>query len=146
MLVLWLPLALWATDDPIYVKEFNHNGELVYQAVYKSLEKANFYVIFEANIGKNLARNAKRWGEDYNRNGFDMVKSMVICSPYYVNQVLNIDPKMMALCPLTVSVLAKGESTTVLFERLVPAAGDSPAVDILWEVENTIITAIDNAL
>ena len=121
-------------------------GEEVYPAVYKSLEASRFYVIFEANIGKNLARNAERWGEDYNRNNFDMVKSMIICNPYFANQVLNLDPEMMALCPLTVTVLSARGNSTVLFQRLTPIARDSAAADVLWEVENTVITAIENAL
>lgn len=36
-------------------------------------------------------------GEDYNRNNFEGVHSMVICNPWYANQVLNLDPVMMTL-------------------------------------------------
>jgi uncharacterized protein (DUF302 family) len=121
-------------------------GEEVYQSVYKSLEESRFYVIFEANIGKNLARNAKRWGDEYNKNKFEMVKSMVVCNPYYTNQVMNLDPNMMSLCPLNITVLFKEGKSTVLFERLTPVAKGSPAEDILWEVENTVIIAIENAV
>ncbi len=118
----------------------------IYPQLYKALEASGFYVIFEANIGKNLSRNAEKWGEDYNRNNFTGVKSMVICNPYYANQVLNLDPKLMALCPLTVTVLEKDANTTVLFERLTPIAAGSPAEDILWEVETTILSAIDSVM
>ena len=121
-------------------------GEEVYQSVYKSLEESRFYVIFEANIGKNLARNAERWGDEYNRNKFEFVKSMVVCNPYYTNQVMNLEPEMMALCPLTVTVMHKEGSSTVLFRKLTPTGKGSRAEDVLWEVENTIITAIENAV
>ena len=130
--------------DAIYEVSINRPVDEVYQELYKSLEASRFYVIFEANIGKNLARNADKWGEDYNRNKFESVRSMIICNPYYANQVLNLDPRMMALCPLTVTVLYKEETTTVLFERLTPVAAGSPAEEILWEVENTIISAIES--
>lgn len=36
-------------------------------------------------------------GEDYNRNNFEGVHSMVICNPCYANQVLNLDSVMMTL-------------------------------------------------
>ncbi len=121
-------------------------GEEIYQSVYKSLEESRLYVIFEANIGKNLARNAERWGDDYNKNKFELVKSMVVCNPYYANQVMNLDPSMMALCPITIAVMHKQGTSTVLFERLTPVAKGSAAEDVLWEVENTIITAIENAV
>ncbi|HKK15816.1 MAG TPA: DUF302 domain-containing protein [Gammaproteobacteria bacterium] len=132
--------------DAIYEAHTMQPMDEFYRKLYASLEDSGFYVIFEANIGKNLARNADKWGEDYNRNRFDAVRSMVICSPYYANQVLNLDPKMMALCPITITVLHKQGESTVLFERLTPPATGSDAENILWEVENSIISAIENVL
>ena len=120
--------------------------ETVYPKLYKALEDSRFYVIFEADIGKNLARNAEKWGDEYNRNKFEGVRSMVICNPEYANKVLNLDPKMMAMCPITVTLLYKQGTTTILFERLTPVAAGSAAEDILWEVENTIISAIESVL
>jgi len=135
-----------AQTDAIYEANIDEPVDEIYQELYKALEVARFYVIFEANIGKNLARNAEKWGEDYNRNKFEAVRSMVICNPEYANQVLNLDPKMMALCPLTVTLLYKAGTTTILFEKLTPAATGSPAEDILWEVENTIISTIESVI
>ena len=148
MLIISFSLLVHAGEesDSIYSINVNKPGEEVYPSVYKSLEESRFYVIFEANIGKNLARNAKRWGDEYNKNKFEFVKSMVICNPYYTNQVLNLDPDMMALCPLTVTVMSKEGNSVVLFNKLTPAAKGSAAEDILWEVENTVITAIENAV
>lgn len=133
-------------QSAIYSISVERSGEEVYQSVYKSLEESRFYVIFEANIGKNLARNAERWGDEYNKNKFEMVKSMVVCNPYYTNQVMNLDPNMMSLCPLNITVLFKAGKSTVLFKKLTALAKDSPAEDILWEIENTIITAIENVV
>lgn len=133
-------------SDAIYESHTMQPMDEFYQKLHASLEDSGFYVIFEANIGKNLARNADRWGEDYNRNRFEEVRSMIICNPHYANQVLNLDPRMMALCPITVTVLHKEGKSTVLFARLTPAAAGSRAEDILWEVENIIISAIENVL
>ena len=147
-LLILLSSSISASGEPdaIYEKNTSQDIEIFYPKLYKSLESSGFYVIFEANIGKNLARNAEKWGEDYNRRGFEAVKSMVICSPYYANQLLNLDPRLMALCPITVTVLYREGQSTVLFERLMPLAAGSNAEDILWEVENTIISAIENVL
>lgn len=130
----------------IYAASIESPGAEVYQSVYKSLEESRFYVIFEANIGKNLARNAERWGDEYNKNKFNFVKSMVTCNPYYTNQVMNLEPDLMALCPITLTVMSKAGRTTVLFRRLTPLAKGSAAEDIMWEIENTIIAAIENVL
>ena len=118
--------------------------DTAYKALYEALEEARFYVIFEANIGKNLARNARRWGENYNRNGLEHMKSMVICNPWYANAVLNLDPGFMSMCPLTVGVVHKQGITSVYFKRLDELSAGSEAADLLWEIENTIISAIES--
>ncbi len=114
-----------------------------YQALYQALEEARFYVIFEANIGHNLARNAERWGQDYNRNRFEHMKSLVICNHWYANQALNLDPRFMSMCPLTVGVVHREGVTTVYFKSLTNLPGSEAAADLLWEVENTIVSAIE---
>ncbi len=148
LLIIFSSLFVHAGEESnnIFSISVERPGEEVYQSVYKSLEEARFYVIFETNIGKNLARNAKRWGDEYNKNHFELVKSMVVCNPYYANQVMNLDPKMMALCPMTITVMYKKGKSTVLFEKLTPVAEGSAAEDVLWEVENTVITAIENGV
>ena len=144
LIVFSLACLAGGEHDSIYVAKTRQDIEKVYPELYKALEDSGFFVIFEANIGKNLARNAEKWGDEYNRNKFESVRSMVICNPYYANKVLNLDPEMMALCPLTVTLLYKQGTTTILFERLTPVAAGSPAEDVLWEVENTIISAIES--
>jgi uncharacterized protein (DUF302 family) len=146
MLLLGSIVHAGEEQNAIFSISVDRDGEEVYQSVYKSLEESRFYVIFEANIGKNLARNAERWGDEYNKNKFELVKVLIICNPFYANQVLNIDPTMMALCPMTVTVMFKQGRTTVLFGKLTPIAKGSAAQETLWEVENTVITAIENAV
>ena len=51
-----------AQTDAIYEANIDEPVDEIYQELYKALEAARFYVIFEANIGKNLARNAEKWG------------------------------------------------------------------------------------
>ena len=144
-LLLLFSVACQAGEESAAIFEISADKPMdeVYQNLYKSLEDSGFFVIFEANIGKNLEKNAERWGDDYNRNKFEAVRSMVICNPSFANQLLNLDPKMMAMCPMTVTLLHKEGKTTVLFERLTPVAAGSPAEEVLWEVENTIISAIE---
>ena len=146
LIIFSLTCLAGGQDDSIFIAKTQQTMEMVYPKLYKALEDSRFYVIFEANIGKNLARNAEKWGDEYNRNKFEGVRSMVICNPEYANKVLNLDPKMMAMCPITVTLLYKQGTTTILFERLTPVAAGSAAEDILWEVENTIISAIESVL
>ncbi|MCI0591386.1 MAG: DUF302 domain-containing protein, partial [Gammaproteobacteria bacterium] len=112
----------------------------------KSLEGAGYYVLFEADIGKNLARNAERWGEDYNRNQLEGIRSMVFCNPWYANQVSNADPRMLVFCPLSLTIIHKQGVSTILFERPSAMAQGSPAEELMWEGENDVINAIETSL
>ncbi|MDH5767105.1 MAG: DUF302 domain-containing protein [Gammaproteobacteria bacterium] len=114
----------------------------VYDRLYKALEDEGFYVVFEANIGKNLSRFAEKWGDNYNRNQLDGIRSMVFCNGWYANAVSNADPAMLALCPLRLTLTEKNSITTVLFARPTVIAADSPAKKILTRVENEIIEII----
>lgn len=113
-----------------------------YMFVSNALEENRFFVIFEPNIGGSISNFRERWGEDYNRNGFEEVRSLVFCNPWYVNQVLNKDPKMAALCPLSVTLLHKQETTEILFLRPSMLNPESPAQAILEELETDIEKAL----
>ncbi len=118
----------------------------VYDRVYKSLEDARFYVVFEPNIGKNLSNFAERWGDQYNRSRLSAIRSMVFCNAWYANQVSNRDTSMLALCPLHMTLIEKDGRTTALFARPTVLAANSPARDILAELENEVITAIKQGM
>lgn len=146
LMVIWLAWNAYAESGVIYEKSVHQPMDVVYDTVYKSLEEAGYYVIFEANMGRSLARNAERWGEDYNRNQLEGIRSMVFCNPWYTNQVSNADPRMLALCPLSITIIHKQGVTTILFERPSVVAEGSPAEELWWEVENDVINAIEAGL
>ena len=118
----------------------------VYVGVYQALEQHKFFVVFEADMGRNMARFAERWGEDYNRSRLDQIKAMVVCNVWYTNQVSNLDPDMLSLCPLSVALTEKDGVSTVMFARPTAVAGDSPALPVLKEVEDEIVKAIREGL
>ena len=118
----------------------------VYGKIYKSLEDEQFFVVKEINIGENLASRAKKWGDHYNLNKITAIRSMIFCNGWYTNQVSNKDPKMLSLCPLHVTLFEKDGKTTALFNRPTIIAGESPARDVLKEVESQVIEAIKEGM
>jgi len=113
-----------------------------YDKVSQALENNRFYVVFEPNIGGSISNFKERWGDHYNRNGFEEIRSLVFCNPWYVNQVINKDPEMAALCPLSVTLLHKENTTQLMFLRPSKLKADSPAQDILLELESDIEKAL----
>lgn len=135
-----------AGSPAVYEKSVQQAMDATYVAVNKSLEDNGFYVVFEPDIGRNLANFAEKWGEDYNRSKLEGIKSMVFCNGWYANAVSNADPAMMALCPLHLTLIHKAGTTTVLFVRPGAVAKGSPAEKIATEIEQEVIKAIEGGL
>lgn len=138
--------GLWAAGSAIYKKEVKAEFSQVHKKVYAALEKKRFYIIFEAHISDNLARFKQKWGAQYNKNKLDTIRSLLVCNIYYVNQVSNLDPDLLSLCPLRVVLVEKKPFTRILFIKPSYQATASPALAIIKEVENEIIQAIESAV
>ena len=130
----------------VYRQTVNKPVSAVYDNVYKSLEDARFFVVFEPNIGANLTRFSKKWGDDYNQNDLSEIRSMVFCNGWYANKVSNQDPNMLGFCPLHLTLIERDGKTTVLFNRPSVIAQHSPAETLLGEIESEVIEAIQKGL
>ena len=146
LLLLLSSFSISAQSSHVFQYQVKQPLNQLYDRVYKGLEDDGFYIVFEANIGKNLARFAEKWGENYNRNKLDGIRSMVFCNGWYANAVSNADPTMLALCPLRLTLIEKQGSTTVLFARPSVIAGESPALKVLLRVENDVIAILKKAM
>ena len=120
--------------------------EDVYKHLFTALENNSYFVIFEPNIGKNLSFSAKRWGDDYNKNKLSSIRSMVFCNAWYANKISNIDPSMLALCPLRLTLYTKDKQTHILFVRPGKIAATSKAHKIAKELEDDVIRTIEVAI
>lgn len=137
--------AAHAADIPaVYVAQVQGDFETTYKRVYTSLENNRFYVVFEPDIGANLAGFAGKW-PDHNLNKLERIKSMVFCNGWYANQVSNADPDMLALCPLSLTMTHKDGVTKVLFVRPDYVARGSAVEKIATELTADVIKAIEQA-
>ncbi|MEE9492400.1 MAG: DUF302 domain-containing protein [Gammaproteobacteria bacterium] len=128
--------------DTVFKLVVDQPADAVYGTLYKHLEEARFFVVFEPNIGNNLANFSERWGENYNRNKLTSLRSIVFCNAWYANQVSNLDPDMLGLCPLHASVVGRDGKTTILFNRPTIVAANSPALKLIRELEEDVIKSI----
>ena len=93
-----------------------------------------------------MARFAADWGEDYNRNGLEEIRTMVACNAWWTNRVANADPDMLAFCPLRIALTHKQGVTRVMFERPTLMAAESPALPVMEEIEEALKAAVDGAV
>ncbi len=141
-LLMLLVSAVQAAPASIHQVRIQAEADAVYQTLYRELESRRLFVVFEADIGGTLAGMAERLGEDYNRNGLQAIRSLVVCNAWYANRVSNLDPDMLALCPLRLSVIHKDGVTTIGFARPSAHAEGSPALPVLREIEELVTAAM----
>ena len=146
LLLLLSSFSIFAESPNVFEYQVQQPMSQIYGRLYKELEDDGFYVVFEANIGKNLSCMADKWGENYNRNQLEGIRSMVFCNGWYANAVSNVDPNMLALCPLRLTLMEKKGVTTALFARPSVIAADSPAHKVLLRVENDVISIIKKSM
>lgn len=135
-----------AESPMVYEKRVKGELEKTYKNIFTALENNGFYVVFEPNIGKNLAYHKNRWGKDYNTNNLESIKSMVFCNAWYANLVSNADPQMLALCPLHITLVHKEGVTRILFIRPSLVATGSGAEKVALELEQEVIRTIEGGL
>jgi len=149
--LVWVLLSMSSVfagevPDNVYRQQVNKPLSEMYDKVYKSLEDARFFVVFEPDIGANLARFSEKWGDDYNQNNLSAIRSMVFCNAWYANKVSNLDPDMLGFCPLHLSLIESDGNTIVLFNRPGVMARNSPAKELLRKIEAEVIEAIQKAM
>lgn len=135
-----------ATEPRVYKKTIKGDFTATYQKVFTSLENNGYFVLIEPNIGKNLSNYEQRWGNNYNKNQLEAIRSLVFCNGWYANEMSNLDPDMLALCPLHITLTHKQGVTAILFVRPSQVAAHSPAKNIAEELEQDVIRAIEQGL
>jgi len=110
------------------------------------MDDSRFFVVKEINIGKNISGFAEKWGEDYNKNNLTAIRSMVFCNGWYANKISNLDPSMLGVCPLHLTLTEKDGKTTVLFNRPTVTAKGSPAYEVFVEIEDEVIAIIKEGM
>jgi hypothetical protein len=117
--------------------------ETSYKSVYKSLENNDMFVIFEADIGRTLAGFSNRWGDNYNRNHLQGIRSMMFCNAWYVNEVSNIDPELLAFCPMHITLFRQDNLTHIIFTRPTHVGQRSAAAGLLEGLEAKVSAAVE---
>lgn len=141
-----VPAVQKPLEPAVFVHKVKAKMNKAYKSLFTKLENNGYYVIFEPNIGRNLAHFEKRWGKDYNKNKLESIRSMVFCNGWYANKISNEDPSMLALCPLHVTLIHKENFTTVLFVKPSIVSQGSAANSVALELEQDVIRIIKEAV
>ncbi|MGB1110060.1 MAG: DUF302 domain-containing protein [Gammaproteobacteria bacterium] len=141
--------SLLQAESGLWTTTIKQPMEQVYPVVYKALEDNRFFVVLEPDMGSRMANFAERWGEDYNRNQLDGIRSMVFCNIWWTNRMANTHPHMLGLCPLSISLYEKGGETTLVLPRpsalAAGSAGGDEAMSAAKELEQELTDILSKA-
>lgn len=147
LLFTLLSFNVSAASPAVYEKSFNQNLDTAYTQVSKALDANGFKVVYEIDMQENLTKfAAKNAVKDFNVNKLEGIKSMVFCNAPLAVKISNADPAMLALCPLHLTLIQKAGHVSVLFVRPSVIAQGSQAEAPAKQLEEKVITTIENAL
>lgn len=145
-----IPLQVYSSEQAeinnIFEVTVEKPMDVVYPNMMASLEQSPFYLFYEMNIGKNLAFFTDKWGHEYNKNNISAVQSIVFCNGWFLNKAGNKDTSMLGLCPMHVSLVEKSGVTTAYFVRPTVTYKNSPALDVLVEIEAEVVDMVKNGM
>ncbi|WP_310441844.1 DUF302 domain-containing protein [Sulfurimonas sp.] len=123
-----------ATPHDVYMKEFK-----------KAVKKNHMNVLYELDLIKKFkdAGYAKKFGADFNKNKLTAATTILLCNGYIGNQISNIDPEMMSLCPIKVSIISDGKSTKIIYTKYTGASTDREIAALLNTLDEVVINTID---
>ena len=146
LLILLIPGLGAAAPEGVVRMHSTEAMDAVYDRVYQALEEKKFWVVFEADMGKRMAKNAELWGDAYNENQLGAVKSMVFCNIWWTNRIANADPDLLALCPLHLSLFEQNGETILVMPRLSVLAKGSEGQARAAELEAELTAILETAL
>jgi len=143
-LILLLLACTQVFANSIYKTEVKQSIEKYYPELKKAIEANRMHVIYEMDLLKKFKESgyAKKFGKDFNKNKVEGVKTLLICNGYVGNQVSNLDPRMMVLCPIKITLIQKNGKTVVSFVKSASLARNKQVRDLLQTLDEVIINTI----
>ena len=142
-MLLALSANLFAGD--FYKKVIHEPMETYYPKLQEAIKKNHMNIVYELDLIKQFKEKgyAKKFGKEFNKNKLDGVKTVLICNSYVGNQVSNIDPTMMALCPIRLTLIKEGSTTTIVFLKHSSVSAPKEIKDLLVTLDTILIHTID---
>jgi uncharacterized protein (DUF302 family) len=141
--MLALSSSLFASS--IYKKEVPESLKSYLPKLKKSIKDNHMNILYEMDLMEKFKKSgyAKKFGADFNKNGITSVTTLLLCNGYVGNQVSNIDPDMMVLCPIKVTLIERGNTVTVSFVKNFEVATNREVKALLLTLDHILMHTID---
>lgn len=144
LLFVLLSANLFASE--LYTKVVYDSLENYYPKLLKAISDNKMNVLYEMDLIKQFKDKGyeERFGKDFNKNNLQSIKTLLICNGYVGNQVSNIDPAMMALCPIKLTVVQEANKKLIVtFLRHDSIEISKEVKELLTTLDKILINTID---
>lgn len=143
--VLFTLLSANLFASEFYTKVVYDSFESYYPKLLKAIKDNHMNVLYEMDLIKQFKDKgyAEKFGKDFNKNNLESVKTLLICNGYVGNQISNIDPTMMALCPIRLTIIQENKKLIVTFLRHDSIETSSEVKNLLTALDKILINTID---
>ena len=143
LILMFFSNILFANE--IYTKEIDLPIEKYYPKLQEAIKTNHMNILYELNLLEKFkkAGYAKRFGKDFNKNHLKAVKTVLICNGYVGNLISNIDPDMMTLCPLRLTLISRAWGTKVVFLKSSHLAASKKVKQLLSTLDDILIHTIN---
>ena len=145
LVLLLVSTSLFA--DAIYSLTLKQNSNTVYNKLMASLADNHLVVVSEIDILAKFKQAGlpAKFADEFNTNNLTAIKAIIACNGYFGNYISNEDPKMMALCPIRITLYEKAGETTIVYVKPTSVMADTKASEMIVKLEAQVIKAIEAA-
>jgi len=145
LIVLSILYSTILCASEVYKKEISLPIEIYYPKLIKAIKANHMNVLYELNLLEKFKASGydKKFGSEFNKSHLKAVKTLLLCNGYVGNQVSNIDPDMMVLCPLRLTLISTAAGTRVVFVKSSHLATSPKIKQLLATLDDILIHTID---
>lgn len=128
-----------------YSKVVHESFDSYYPKLKAAIKKNHMNIIYELDLIKQFKDKgySEKFGSEFNKNKLDGVKTLLICNGYVGNQISNLNPAMMALCPIRLTIIQDSRKLTVTFLRHDSINAPQEVKSLLTTLDTILINTIE---
>ena len=132
--------------NPVYTKSYKADADSIYPKLLQAFDKAHLVVVSQIDILDKFRKAGlpKKFGKNFNTNNLTAIKAIIACNGFFGNAIANSDPKMMAYCPIRVTLIQEGDTTTLMYVTPDVEDKESAAAASLKKLSNKVIGVLNS--
>jgi hypothetical protein len=133
---------LCAAETAVYESIVDEPIEALYPLIVNTLNGSEYVIAHSINVSENYKRYENKW-RGSNKFKITEVRSLIICNLKFSYAIRDMDPRMLGLCPMHLTLYESKGKTHILLNLPSYLAANSPAYELAAKEEKKLIKIIE---